>query len=225
MTTPPVVTADEWTAAREELAAKEEAATAARAELAAGRRRMPMVRIDKDYRFDGPEGEVSLRDLFDGRRQLIIYRFFFDPGVDGWPDAGCTGCSMFADGVTDLAHLHARDASMVLASPASQAKIQDYQKRMGWTVPWYTITSEDFTTDFGVDEWFGINVFLRDGDDVFRTYFLEGPAVESIGNVWSLLDLLPYGRQQEDEVSPSGYPQEPPTSWYRRHDEYEGATS
>jgi len=221
MEMPNVVSPTEWTSAREALGEKEQAAAAARVELAAERRRMPMVPVDKEYRFDGPDGEVTLPDLFHGRRQLITYRFFFDEDVSGWPDAGCEGCSMFTDGVTHLAHLHARDVTMVLLSPAPPDKLRAYAQRMGWNVPWFTIIGEEFSADFGVSEYFGINVFLRDGDDVYRTYFLEGPAVEGVGNVWSLLELTPYGRQQEDEDSPEGWPQEPPYSWYRRHDEYD----
>lgn len=221
MKMPNVVSPEEWTRAREALGDKDQAAAKQRAELAAERRRMPMVRVDKEYRFDGPSGEVTLRDLFDGRQQLITYRFFFDEGVSGWPDAGCEGCSMFTDGSTDLAHLHDRDVTMVLLSPAPQDKLQAYARRMGWDVPWYTILGDDFTVDFGVAEWFGVNVFLRDGDDVYRTYLLEGPAVEGVGNVWSLLDLTPFGRRSDDEDSPEGWPQDPAYSWYRRHDEYD----
>ncbi len=110
---------------------------------------------------------------------------------------------------------------MVLLSPAPQDKLQAYARRMGWDVPWYTILGDDFTVDFGVAEWFGVNVFLRDGDDVYRTYLLEGPAVEGVGNVWSLLDLTPFGRRSDDEDSPEGWPQDPAYSWYRRHDEYD----
>lgn len=172
-----------------------------------------MVPVDKEYRFDGPDGEVTLPDLFDGRRQLITYRFFFDEDVSGWPDAGCEGCSMFTDGVTHLAHLHARDVTMVLLSPAPPDKLPAYAQRMGWNVPSFTIIGDEFSADFGVSEYFGINVFLRDGDDVYRTYFLEGPAVEGVGNVWSLLELTPFGRQQKDEDSPEGWPQDPPYSW------------
>lgn len=223
MTAPNAVSQDEWDRARKGIGDKEQAAASARRALAAERRRMPMVRIDAEYRFEGPDGVVTLADLFAGRRQLITYRFFFDEGVSGWPDAGCEGCSMFTDGITHLAHLHARDVTMVLLSSAPQDKLQAYAQRMGWEVPWFTILSDDFPIDFGVSEWFGINVFLHDGDAVYRTYFLEGPAVEAVGNVWSLLELTPYGRKQEDEDSPVGWPQDPPYSWYRRHDEYGGA--
>jgi len=220
MNRPEVVSAAEWQAAREELLAREKELTRQRDALAAERRRLPMVRIEKDYAFEGPDGEVSLLDLFDGRRQLIVYRFFFEPGVARWPEAGCGGCSMFVDNVGHLAHLHARDTSLVLLSRAPQASIERFKGRMGWTIPWFT-TTDDFSEDFDVPEYFGLNVFLRDGEEVFRTYFTNGRAAEAIGSVWSFLDLTPLGRQETWEDSPEGYPQDPPYSWWRLHDEYE----
>ena len=119
--------------------------------------------VEKDYRFEGPDGPASLLDLFDGRRQLIVYRFFFEPGVASWPESGCPGCSFMADQMGHLAHLNARDTTLVLVSRAPQADIERYRARMGWDIPWYTIT-DDFDADFGVDEWHGTNAFLRDGD-------------------------------------------------------------
>jgi predicted dithiol-disulfide oxidoreductase (DUF899 family) len=117
-------------------------------------------------------------------RQLIVYRFFFEPGVARWPKAGCGGCSMFADNIGHftLPHLHVRDTSFVLVSRAPQADIERFRKRMGWVIPWFT-TIDDFSEDFGVKDYFGIKVFLRDGDQVFRTYFTNGQAAEAIGNV------------------------------------------
>jgi predicted dithiol-disulfide oxidoreductase (DUF899 family) len=181
-----------------------------------------MVRVDKDYRFEGPDGEVSMLDLFDGRRQLIVYRFFFEPGVARWPEAGCGGCSMFVDNVGHFAlpHLHARDTTLVLVSRAPQADIERFRKRMAWTIPWFT-TTDDFSRDFDVPDYFGFNVFLRYGDQVFRTYFTNGRAAEAIGSVWSFLDLTPLGRQEIWEDSPEGYPQNPPYAWWRLHDEYD----
>ena len=225
MNLPKIASSDEWLAAREELLAKEKEATRARDALSAERRRLPMVRVEKDYAFEGPDGEASLLDLFDGRRQLIVYRFFFEPGVARWPEAGCGGCSMFVDNIGHFAlpHLHARDTSLVLVSRAPQADIERFEKRMGWTVPWFT-TTDDFSEDFGVADYFGLNVFLRDGDRVFRTYFTNGRAAEAIGSVWSFLDLTPLGRQETWEDSPEGYPQDPPYSWWRLHDEYDDAT-
>jgi predicted dithiol-disulfide oxidoreductase (DUF899 family) len=225
---PRVVSQAEWEAAREELLAKEKEATRARDALAAERRRQPMVRIDKDYVFEGPEGKASLFDLFDGRRQLILYHFMFAPGVDGWPSAGCDGCSMVVDNIGHLAHLHARDTSLVLVSRAPLANIEAYRERMGWTVPWFSSHGTDFNADFGVTtdegESFGLSVFLRDGDEVFRTYFTSGRGVEALGSNWTFLDLTPLGRQEDWEDSPEGYPQTPPYEWWRRHDEYEAVS-
>ncbi len=222
---PQVVSQDEWQVAREKLLVKEKEATRARDALAAERRRLPMVRIDKDYVFEGPEGKATLLDLFDGRRQLIVYHFMFAPGVEGWPEAGCPGCSMFVDNIGHLAHLHARDTSLVLVSRAPLANIEPYKERMGWTVPWFSSFGSDFNSDFGVTtdegETFGLSVFLRDGDRVFRTYYTDGRGVEALGSNWTFLDLTPLGRQEDWEDSPEGYPQTPPYEWWRRHDEYE----
>ena len=134
MNLPPVVSETEWQAAREALLAEEKEATRARDALAAKRRRLPMVGIDKDYVLDGPEGKASLLDLFEGRRQLLLYHFMFGPNQD----AGCDGCSMFVDQIGNLAHLHARDTSFALVSRAPLTKIEAYRKRMGWTIPWYS---------------------------------------------------------------------------------------
>src|SRR5215207_4941298 len=227
MNLPQVVPRDEWQAAREELLVKEKEATRARDALAAERRRLPMVWIEKDYVFEGPEGKASLLDLFDGRRQLIIYHFMFAPGVHGWPSAGCDGCSLFVANIGHLAHLHARDTSLVLVSRAPLATIELYKERMGWTVPWFSSHGSDFNVDFGVatdeGETFGLSVFLRDGDRVFRTYFTSGRGVEALGSNWTFLDLTPLGRQEDWEDSPEGWPQFPPYEWWRRHDEYEDA--
>jgi predicted dithiol-disulfide oxidoreductase (DUF899 family) len=147
---PRIVSKAEWQAAHEKLLANEKAATRARDALAAERRRQPMVEITKPYVFDGPKGKAHLPDLFDGRRQLILYHFMFAPTVDGWPDAGCPGCSFFADQIGHLAHLHARNTSFVLVSHAPMANIRRYKKRMGWTVPWFSSAKNDFNVDFGL---------------------------------------------------------------------------
>jgi predicted dithiol-disulfide oxidoreductase (DUF899 family) len=160
MDLPPIVTPEAWTAAREELLVKEKELTRARDALAAARRRMPRMAVAKDYLFDGPNGPASLQDLFDGRRQLIVYRFFYQPDVDGWPDKGCPGCSLMADQVAHLAHLNARDTTLVFVSRAEQERITRLKKRMGWDIPWYTIT-DGFDADFDVDEWHGTNAFLK----------------------------------------------------------------
>jgi predicted dithiol-disulfide oxidoreductase (DUF899 family) len=162
---------------------------------------------------------VSLLDLFEGRRQLVLYRAFFEPGVFGWPDHACRGCSFGADQVAHLAHLNARDTTLAFASRAPQADIERLKARMGWEMPWYTIT-DGFDTDFGVHEWHGTNVFFRDGDNVFRTYFINNRGDEAMGSTWSYLDATPLGRQEEWEDSPEGYPQTPPYKWWNWHDQY-----
>ena len=221
MDLPPIVPAHEWEAARAELLVKEKALTRARDALAAERRRMPRMEVEKDYRFAGPTGDVGLRDLFAGRRQLVVYRFFFEPGVGGWPERGCRGCSMVADQVAHPAHLNARDTTLVFVSRAPQADIERWKARMGWEVPWYTLT-DDFDADFGVDQWHGTNAFLRDGDRVFRTYFVDKRGDEAMGSTWTYLDITALGRQETWEDSPEGYPQTPPYEWLNLHDEYEG---
>jgi len=221
---PNVASQAQWLAASRKLLAKEKKLTRERDRLAAERRRLPMVKIEKDYVLEGPAGKARLLDLFEGRRQLIVYHFMFAPGVEGWPSAGCPGCSMFVDQIGHLAHLHARDTSFALVSRAPLSRIQSYKKRMGWVVPWYSSSGSDFNDDFGVTtpqgETFGLSVFLRDGDSVFRTYFTNGRGVEALGSVWTFLDLTPYGRQEDWEDSPEGWPQTLRYEWWRRHDEY-----
>src|SRR4051794_30866078 len=223
MSLPPIVSPQEWQASWEQMLAKEKAHTRARDAMAAERRRMPRMAVEKDYRFEGPDGPAGLLDLFEGRRQLIVYRFFFEPGVSGWPDAGCRGCSMVADQVAHPAHLNARDTTLVFVSRAQQADIERWKERMGWDVPWYTLT-DDFDADFDVDEWHGTNAFLRDGDEVFRTYFINARGDEAMGSIWSYLDITALGRQEQWEDSPEGYPQTPSYAWWNLHDAYDDAT-
>jgi predicted dithiol-disulfide oxidoreductase (DUF899 family) len=221
---PRVVSAAAWQAAHRKLLAKEKAATRARDALAAARRRQPMERIEKRYVFAGAGGKARLVDLFEGRRQLVLYHFMFAPGVDGWPSAGCPGCSMFVDQVGHLAHFHARNTSFALVSRAPYARIKQYRQRMGWDIPWFSSADSDFNADFGLTteegETFGLSVFLRDGQDIFRNYFTAGRGVEALGSVWTFLDLTPLGRQETWEDSPPGWPRTPPYRWWRRHDEY-----
>src|SRR5690348_11113516 len=158
MRTPPVVSPEAWEKARQDMLAKEKAFTHARDTLAAERRRMPWQAVDKAYAFEGPNGKVTLLDLFEGRRQLIVYRAFFEPGVFGWPEHACRGCSLGADQVGHLAHLNARDTTLAYASRAPHAEIARLKARMGWEMPWYTIT-HSFDADFRVDESHGHNVF------------------------------------------------------------------
>jgi predicted dithiol-disulfide oxidoreductase (DUF899 family) len=231
MKLPKVVSEEEWKAAHEELLAKEKRATRERDALAAERRRQPMVEIGKAYELEGPEGKASLLDMFEGRRQLILYHFMFAPSAE----EGCDGCSMVIDNLGHLAHLHARDTSFAIVSRAPLEKIEPFRRRMGWDVPWYSSFETDFNRDFGVSleepqldayhegDDFGLSVFLRDGDRVFRTYFTSRRGVEALGSNWSYLDLTPLGRQEEWEDSPEGYPQTPRYGWWRHHDRYEEA--
>ena len=158
---PRIVSPQEWEAARQQLLVKEKQLTRARDALAAERRRMPWLAVEKAYEFDGPQGKASLLDLFHGRRQLIVYRAFFEPGVKGWPEHACIGCSMVADQIAHPAHLNARNTTLVFASRAPQTDIERLKARMGWQlIPWYTMT-DGFDADFGVDEWHGTNAFIR----------------------------------------------------------------
>lgn len=216
-----VVSEEEWQRARAALLVKEKELTRARDALAAERRRLPLVRVETAYRFEGPGGERSLLDLFEGRRQLIVYRFFLDPGmsITEYPQ-GCPGCTFFAENLPSLIHLNARDTTFAMVSAGSQEAIAAYRARMGWADwPWYT-TADGFSKDFDVDQWFGLNVFLRDGDDIYRSYYATSRAAEDLSSVWGLLDVTPFGRQEEWQDAPAGVPQDGTGSWMRRKDEY-----
>ncbi len=228
---PKIVSQAEWQAARDALLVKEKALTKAHDALAAERRRLPMVEVDKDYVFDGPNGKVTLLDLFEGRKQLLLYHFMFGPNAD----AGCDGCSMVADHLPHLAHLKARDVSVAFVSRAPLEKLEAYKKRMGWTFPWFSSFGTDFSYDLGVGpkepkpgeyqdgEEHGWGVLLRDGDKVYRTYFTTQRGGELLGTTFGFLDIVPYGRQENWEDSPEGWPQGAPYEWWRRHDEYDAA--
>ena len=220
MNTPPVVSQQEWDAAHEQMLVKEKEFTRARDALAAERRRMPWVAVEKEYAFDGPNGRANLLDMFEGRRQLVVYRFFYDPDVHGWPERGCGGCSFLADQVAHPAHLNARDTTLAFVSRAPQDKIQGLKERMGWElIPWYSLT-DDFDSDHGVGEWHGTNAFFSDGDKVFRTYSIHDRGDEAMGTTWAYLDMTALGRQEEWEDSPEGYPQTAPYQWWNYHDAY-----
>jgi predicted dithiol-disulfide oxidoreductase (DUF899 family) len=223
MEKPKIVSQEEWLAAHEELLVQEKQLTRHRDAMAAARRRMPWLAVEKQYEFEGPKGKASLLDLFEGRQQLIVYRAFFEPGVFGWPDHACRGCSLGADQVSHLSHLNARDTTLVYASRAPQADIERLKKRMEWTMPWYTIADPlgtGFDVDFGVDQWHGHNAFFREGDKIFRTYFVNNRGDEAMGSLWSYLDITVLGRQEKWEDSPVGYPQTEPYKWWNWHDEY-----
>ncbi|MFI5041922.1 MAG: DUF899 domain-containing protein [Acidimicrobiales bacterium] len=228
MTLPRVASRDEWLAARKELLAEEKAMTRARDALSTRRRELPMVRVDTDYIFNGPEGPRGLVDLFAGRRQLIVQHFMFDPE---WHD-GCPSCTAGSDEISAglLAHLHARDTTLVVVSRAPLARIERYKASRGWTFPWYSSFGSDFNYDFhvtidksvapvqfnyrdedelrsvgmgwladGSSEQPGYSTFLRDGDGVFHTYSVFARGVEMLGGSYYFLDLTALGRQEEWE--------------------------
>ena len=206
---PPIATRDEWQAARKTLLAHEKEATKQRDRVSAERRRLPMVKLEKTYTFDGPEGKRTLFDLFDGHHQLIVYHFMFDPA---W-EKGCDGCTGLVNEMGDLSMLPARDTQFVLISRAPLAKLQAYKARKGWDQLWYSSFGSDFNYDFQVTtdtgETHGLSVFFRIDDDVFHTYSTYNRGTESLTDAYSLLDMTPYGRQEDWEDSPSGWPQRP----------------
>lgn len=218
---PRVVPLEEWEAEVSKLRIREKALTRAHDEVNALRRRLPMVRIDKRYRLDGENGTVDLLDLFEGRRQLIVYHFMFGPD---W-ESGCEGCSWVTDAMSHPAHLHARDTSIVLVSRAPLERLLQFRLRMGWSLPWYSSLGSDFNHDFNATNSEGENhvtsVFLRSGNDVYRTYYTDRRGVEYLGSHWTYLDLTPFGRQEPWEVTPDGWPKGE-LHWTRRHDEYAG---
>lgn len=233
---PPIVSHDEWRAARIEHLMHEKELTKHHDRVTAERRRLPMARIEKEYVFDGPTGQQRLADLFDGRRQLIVYHFMFDPA---WED-GCPSCTGFVDALGDLTVLHERDTSFALISRAPLAKIERYKARRGWRWPWVSSYGSDFNYDFHVtfdesvapieynfrdkaeyehmgtpfaveqpSESHGLSVFFRLDDAVFHTYSAYARGAEGLTDAYSLLDTTPYGRQEDWEDSPPGWPQHP----------------
>ncbi len=216
---PDIVTEENWQAAIEKLRVKEKELTRAQDAVNAMRRQLPMVKVEKDYVFESKDGKVSLLDLFDGRKQLIVYHFMFAPDAE----AGCPGCSWVTDAMSHPAHLHARDTSIILVSRAPLEKLVRYKKRMGWDLPWVSSFGSDFNYDFNATNDEGENhvasVFLRNGEDIYRTYYTDQRGVEHLGSHWTWLDLTPYGRQEPWEVTPEGWPKGE-MFWDKRHDEY-----
>ena len=223
---PKAVSAGEWQRAHDALLAKEKELTHAKDALSAERRQLPMVKVEKQYTFETGSGPVSLLDLFEGRPQLLLYHFMFAPGVHGWPGAGCPGCSMFLDNIGQFTpvHLRARGISLAVVSRAPLTNIEAYQKRMAWPHRWVSSANNSFNVDFGMTtaegEQHGLSVFLLKEGEIFRTYFTSARGTEALGNVWGFLDATPYGRQENWEKSPAGWPQAAPYQWWRRHDEY-----
>jgi predicted dithiol-disulfide oxidoreductase (DUF899 family) len=206
---PPIATRDEWLAARKTLLAHEKEVTKHYDRVSAERRRLPMVKLEKTYTFDSPEGKRTLFDLFDGHHQLIVYHFMFDPA---W-EKGCDGCTGLVNEMGDLSMLPARDTQFVLISRAPLAKLQAYKTRKGWDRPWYSSFGSDFNYDFQVTkdtgETHGLSVFFRIDDDVYHTYSTFNRGTESLTDSYRLLDMTPYGRQEDWEDSPAGWPQHP----------------
>jgi predicted dithiol-disulfide oxidoreductase (DUF899 family) len=230
-----IVSREQWLTERKKLLAHEKELTKHYDLVNAERRRLPMVKLEKDYAFDGPHGKQNLKDLFDGRRQLIVYHFMFDPA---W-DKGCTGCTGFVNALGDLSLLNKQDTTFVVISRAPLAKLEAYRALKGWSIAWYSSFGSDFNYDFHVTldpkvapaeynyrtkeemaaavghsvllegEEHGLSVFFRMGDDVFHTYSTFARGTESLTDSYRLLDTTPYGRQQEFEDSPSGWPQKP----------------
>ncbi|MFC6635431.1 DUF899 domain-containing protein [Microbulbifer taiwanensis] len=212
-----IVDTQEWQSALDTFRIKEKEHTRLRDALNAERRRLPMTEVSKSYHFTGPGGQVSLRDLFEGRRQLIVYHFMF-------AESPCTGCSMMVDNMGHIAHIHARDTSLVLVSLAPYPKLAAFKERMGWEFPWYSSAGSDFNRDFGATrdngEMFGVSVFIRDNDTIYRSYHTTQRGAEYLGSNFSYLDLTPMGRQELWEDSPEGVAQTPPYQWWQKHDEY-----
>lgn len=204
MAMPKIVSAEEWQEARDELLKAEKEATRSLDALAARRRRLPMVKFSDSYTFDTPAGPQSLADLFDGREQLAVYQF-----MDRGPDEYCPGCTAFTNNIADLQDLAETGVSWVNVSNMPLAQIEAYKARMGWTVPFVSSHGTSFAADCGAGDGFGVSVFLRDGANVYRTYFTTARGADRLMFVHNILDLCPYGRQQDWEDSPPGWPQAP----------------
>jgi predicted dithiol-disulfide oxidoreductase (DUF899 family) len=226
---PTIASRDEWLAARKQLLAKEKELTRRLDTVNAERRRLPMVRLDKDYVFERAGAKARLLDLFEDRRQLIVYHFMFDPG---W-DKGCPGCTGFVDALGDLSMLRARNTTFVLVSRAPLPKLEAYKTLRGWNLPWVSSYGSPFNYDFHVThnesnyrdkaeleqrthepyfmsgESHGLSIFFRVNDDVFHSYSTYARGCEGLTDAYSLLDRTPYGRQEDCEDSPPGWPQKP----------------
>ncbi|SDX69627.1 Predicted dithiol-disulfide oxidoreductase, DUF899 family [Amycolatopsis xylanica] len=230
MNSPKVVSREEFTVARKKLLESEKELSHVRDRVNAERRALPMVEIDKDYVFDGPDGPLSLLGLFEGRKQLIVYHFMMPPGSDHL----CPGCTMLSDNVGHLAHLHDRDTTFVAVARAPLAEITPVKERMGWVFPWYSSEGSDFNYDFhvsldadvapieynyrtaeeleaagldwmltGPGDWHGLSVFLRRGKRVYHTYSTYARGTDLLNGTFNYLDLTPLGRQGDGFYSPS----------------------
>ena len=215
MPSPQIVSRAEWQVAHEAMMAKEKAMTRAHDALAAERRQQPWELVEKEYVFEGPNGATNLAGLFEGRRQLILYHHMLkkdDP-------APCAGCSMFTDNLGNLVHLNQRDTTFAIIARAPVDQIEALKQRLGWGMPFYSHFG-DFNRDFCGDA-FGLNVFIKQDGRIYRTYYTTDRGVETLGTIWSLLDITPLGRQEAWEVSPEDVAQTPPFRWWRLNDEYQ----
>jgi predicted dithiol-disulfide oxidoreductase (DUF899 family) len=201
---PPVVSHEEWQRQLDQLLRAEKEATRALDALAARRRTLPMVKLDREYVFETADGPRTLLDLFDGREQLVVYQF-----MDNGPTDYCPGCTHFTNNVTDLRSLHGTGVTFVTVSNMPLDQIQAYKARMGWTVPFVSSRGNDFADDTGAGNLFRLSVFLRDGDDIYMTYSTTARGVDRLLFSHNILDLTPYGRQEDWEDSPPGWPQHP----------------
>ncbi|HVV12438.1 DUF899 domain-containing protein [Amycolatopsis sp.] len=245
MELPEITTRPQWEVARRELLARERELTRLRDEVNAARRRLPMVEISTEYSFEGRAGRVSLLDLFEGRGQLLIYHFMFEPDAD----EGCPSCSFWIDNVGHLSHLHARDTSFAVISRAPLEKLERYRQRTGWTIPWYSSFGSQFNYDFHVTldpavapveynykdqarlerenpawvgwtgEEMGVSAFLRQDERIFHTYSCFARGIDLLNGTYNWLDLTARGRQEAWEPEPRRG-DDAPMGWLRRHDEY-----
>jgi predicted dithiol-disulfide oxidoreductase (DUF899 family) len=204
MAKPQIASAEVWQHERDELLKAEKEATRALDALAAQRRRLPMVRFGDEYIFATPAGPKTLADLFDGRLQLVVYQF-----MDNGPDEFCPGCTAFTNNVADLETLADAGASWVTVSNMPLTQIEAYKAAKGWTLPFVSSRGTSFADDCGASAGFMLSVFLRDGADIYRTYNTTSRGVDRLVFVNSILDLCPYGRQEDWEDSPAGWPQHP----------------
>lgn len=223
---PPIASREEWLELRAQLLAQEKELTRHKDRVNAARRRLPMVKVDKEYTFEGPEGTVTLLDLFQGKRQLIVHHFMFGPD---W-EAGCPGCTHHVSAIGDISSIEERDTRYVIVSRAPLEKLEAYKKLKGWNRPWYSAGEGDFNFDFNVSfkdgqpeavynyaprgrdgegEGPGMSIFFRLGNDVYHSYSVYARGLEAITDAYDFLDLTPYGRQEDFEDSPEGWPQRP----------------
>ncbi|HKX55589.1 MAG TPA: DUF899 domain-containing protein, partial [Xanthomonadales bacterium] len=190
-----IVSQAEWQSAISNFRNREKEQMRRQDALNAERRRLPRVKIEKSYELTGANGKVGLLDLFEGRKQLIVYHFMYGPDAQN----PCTGCSMMVDNMGHISHLHARNTSLVLVARSPYERLVALNERMGWQMPWYSSFGTDFNQDFGAitdnGEMFGVSVFIREGDDIYRTYHTTKRGAEYLGSIFTYLDLTPMGRE------------------------------